>query len=139
VSGTAVLDVMHTLDTTQGKFYALALANLSSSPGQVLQLTADWVKTQPKVKNVFFFDSTYIDIEMNSGLRSTFMINLVDKDSLSLSRGSGSKIQSGRITPGVKANNAIKNKSVLIYIPFTNGKYGKFYSAGELEKIVSII
>ena len=138
-SGTSVVEVLRTLDTVRGKFYALAMVNLRSSPGQVLQRTADWAKTQPNVKNVFFFDSTYLNIELNSGLRTTFAINLYGNDGLSLSRGGGTPQSSGHLTPSGNATNAITNKNVLIFAPFVGTAPGDLYHDGDLDHLVSSI
>lgn len=138
-SGASVLEVTRTLDTVYAKFYELAQSHLGSSPGQVLQLTADWIKMQPNVKNVFFFDSAYLDIELNSGLRTTFMINLIGPDSLSLYRGGGSHGSRGHLTPSTKSKNAIPNKNVLVFAPFNDcGADGDLYAKGELDQLVNI-
>ena len=135
--GASVLEVTRTLDTVYGKFYELAQHNLSSSPGQVLQLTADWVTTQPNVKNVFFFDSAYLDIELKSGLRTTFMINRVGSDSLSLSRG-GPHGSGGHLVQSGKTNHTITNKNVLIFSPFIDCIDNDLYKKGELDHLVNI-
>ena len=135
----SVLQVTQILDTVQGKFYELAQSHLTSSPQEVLVMTADWVKTQPNVASATWFDSSYIDITMKSGLRTTYMIYIYGADSLCLTRGGPRDAVGGVFTPTVKANHAIANKSVLIYSPFVGRAYGDLYSEGEILPLVNKI
>lgn len=104
------------LDLAQAKFYELAQENLSATPEQVLVMTAEWLNTQPNVASATWFDSTYIDITLKSGLRTLYAISRIGSDSLSLTRGGGGGGK--RLVPTPEAKNTIENKSVLIYSPF---------------------
>ncbi len=135
--GNSVIQVTHILDTVRGKFYDLAQANLSATPQQVLVMTADWVKTQPNVASAFWYDSTYLNITMKSGLQTMFAISVVGSDSLSLTRGGGDH-SGGRLVPTTKANHTIKNKSVLIFSPFVD-EPPELYHKGEIQPLVDKI
>lgn len=138
-TGKSVLEVTRILDTVRRKFIDIAQSNLSLTPGQVIVQTAEWAMTQPNVKDAYWFDSTYIQIEMKSGLQTTYFINRLGSDSLSLARGGGSSIDGGNMMPMVKAKNLLTNKNVLIFAPFADCGSGDFYDKGELEKIVANI
>lgn len=137
--GNSVLQVTQILDTVQGKFYELAQSHLTSTPQEVLVMTADWAKSQPNVASATWFDSSYIDITMKSGLRSTYAIYMYGSDSLSLTRGGPRDAVGGVFTPTLKANHAITNKSVLIYSPFVGREFGSLYSDGEILPLVNKI
>lgn len=134
--GNSVLQVTQILDTVQGKFYELAQSHLTSTPQEVLVMTADWAKSQPNVASATWFDSLYIDITMKSGLRTLFAISRIGNDSLCLTRGGGGGGR--RLEPSVKANHTIVNKSVLIYSPFV-GMYSqpRLYDFGEHSMLVN--
>ncbi len=138
--GTGSLyEVTQILDTVQWMFVDFAKAKPGSSPGQIIVQTAEWVQTQPKVKDAYWFDSTYIEIEMESGLRTTFMITIAGPDSLSTYRGGGSGSGGGIVTAGKKTNNTIENNNILIYAPFVGKEYDDLYHDGELNKLVTTI
>lgn len=135
----SVLQVKQILDTVQGKFYELAQSHLSSTPQEVLVMTADWVKTQPNVASATWFDSSYIDVTMRSGLRTTFAIYMVGSDSISLTRSGPRDAVGGMFTPSVKANHTIVNKSVLIFSPFVGREFGSLYREDEILPLVNKI
>ena len=138
VSGNAVIQVAHILDTVSEKFYDFAQANLTSTPQQVLVMTADWVKTLPNVASAFWYDSTYLNITMTSGLQSMFAISIIGSDSLSLTRGGADQTVGGELVPTAKANHTITNKSVLIYSPFVEEEPSLFHKGEMLPLITKI-
>ena len=121
-SGASVYQVTQTLDTAYSKFYNLAQANLSSTPGQVLLMTAAWIQTLPNVQTVSAIDSLNLDIQLTSGLHTIFSFVIAGSDSLALTRG-GSPIKNPAIKgvrsgSSILSTNKISNKNVLIYCPF---------------------
>jgi hypothetical protein len=137
-NGASVLEVFRTLDTMEGKFYELAKLNLSSTPQQVMELTRQWIKTQPNVADASSLDSTYIDIDLKSGLRTTYMICIVGADSICLTRGGGGHKPGAHLIPSVQSKNTITNKNVMFFAPFIGREIADLYSVGELDKFVNI-
>lgn len=129
-------DVLNTLDTVEGKFIEIAKTTPGKTPGDILVLTTDWLKTQPEVKDAYWFDSTYIYIEMKTGLRTVFMLYRGGNNGTSLSRGGPARGQQDIIQP-MKSNNLITNKNVLIYAPFVGTELADLYKEGELDKLSS--
>jgi uncharacterized protein (TIGR02145 family) len=140
-SSASILVGLQTLDTVQVKFYDLAQANLSSTPGQVMMLTADWLKSLPSVKSVGAFDSTDLDIELQSGMHTNFSFGVVGADSLSPTRGGEPANFELRLTPDVLATHTIPNKKVLIYTPFVLGQCDShsLYHQDEVDALVARI
>lgn len=139
--GTSVLGVTRALDTVYGKFYELAKSNPGKTPQQIVVMTAAWIKTQPNVQEAHWLDSTIIEIKMKSGLRTTFMINLMDKDSISLARGGTPRSAKGHVVRPETSKNVITNKNILIYSPFGacgKGTTGNFFTAAELAALVNV-
>ncbi|MEP7233700.1 MAG: FISUMP domain-containing protein [Ignavibacteriota bacterium] len=138
-AGRTLFEITKTLDTAQGKFREFSSAHPHSTPWQILQLVADWIRTQPNVKTVLFYDSAYLDIHLQSGLRAMYIINQYGTDSLSISRGGGKPVTSMKLTPTARANNVITNKNVLIFAPFVGKALGDLYHAGDLDHLVNVI
>ena len=141
-TGNSVLQVARILDTIHGKFYELAQSNLSSTPGEVLVMTADWAKTQPDVLDAYWFDSTYIEIKMKSGLRTTFMLFREGTDGTALTRGGTPTTTQTNLQQTTKSKNVITNKKVLIYAPFVSGvrpELADLYKDGELDRLINLI
>ncbi len=131
----SVLEVNDILDEANAKFLEFA-AQTNGDPGAAIYLTKDWVLTQETVEDAFVDDSTYLRIQMKSGLRTVFYFIDTYPDGKAKFRGS-SKGGSGNLVKTVKksgCSNKIENKKVLIYAPAWND----FYEDGEIEKIVKI-
>ncbi len=138
-STAAVNQVMHILDTIQNMFVDIAQSS-SGSPGEIIVKTTDWVRTQPTVKDAFWYDSSYIEIELQSGLHATFSLNRFGSDSLSLNRGGTPTQSTTGFSSPIAANHTIDNKNILIYAPFVaTGDVDNLYAAGELNKLVTTI
>jgi len=132
-----VIEVAQILDTTQSKFLQFA-DSTNGDPWKALLLTAKWVSTQPTVQAASVFDSAYLNITLRSGLITTFFVDAIGNDSLSLFKGGGGSALSKNpaIThSGTLADNDITNKKVLIY----SATPANFYRSGELEAKVSAI
>lgn len=134
----AVRDVARTLDTAYKVFYDLTKSNAGNTPGEVNLLLAEKIKGFPNVKSVDRFDSLNLLITMNSGLRSYFILNLIDDKKKSISRGGEPTAKrDGKIEP--LSVNHISNKNVLIYAPFYECKLeGDFYDDGYLNSIAEV-
>ncbi len=137
-SNAAVLEVIQILDTLQHHFYDLAKSSVGSTPGQVVLKTADWLKTQPNVKQVNWYDSLHIVVTMNSGLQANSIFNLVNDKGISISRGGAPSSSNGnRLLPTSK--NKITNKNILIYSPFGGcGNKLDFLQPAEVEQMADI-
>jgi hypothetical protein len=138
----SVLGSMRMLSAVNDKFVELAKATPGKSPGDILVLTADWVKSQPDVADAWWYDSAYIEIKMKSGLRTTFMLFRAGADGLSATRGGDPIPMKGGFTGTTTSANVITNKNVLIYAPFVSGsspEIGDLYREGELDKLVDLI
>ena len=135
---TSVLEVIQILDTLQHHFYDLAKSSTGNTSGQVVLMTVDWLKTQPNVKQVNWYDSLHIVVTMNSGLQANSIFNLVDDKGISIFRGGAPTSTNGnRLLPTSK--NKITNKNILIYAPFGScGNKEDFYKPGQLEEIADI-
>ncbi len=131
----SVLEVNNILDEAEAKFLEFA-AQTNGDPGKAIYMAKDWVLTQETVGDAFVDDSTYLRIQMKSGLRTVFYYIDSYPHGKAKFRGS-SKGGSGNLVKTVKKNgcsNKIENKKVLIYVPAWND----FYEDGEIEKIVKI-
>lgn len=131
---SSVLEVHDLLGQTSNKFYELA-NQANSDPFKALMLTKDWVATQKSVEGAVLLDSTCLRILMKSGRRTTFQMNLTDKDGFSLYRGS--KAGSSGILKNLSASgctNIMKNKKVLIYAP----AYSQLYAEGEMQPLLDL-
>lgn len=131
----SVLDVAKTLSAVSDKFVELAKAStLGTTPGEVLIQTTDWVKTQSDVEDAYWFDSTYIYIQLKSGLKAVFVIYRQGEDGLSTTRGGtpSSKPLSFNTTT---SQNLISNKKILIFAPFVGTELGDLYKEFELTKL----
>lgn len=112
----------------------LELAPQSGSPKQTLIQTLDWVLTQEGVTNAFHQDSTYLFIEMSSGLQTMLWINELDAEGKSKYRGGGSGQLKAMASSG-NCSNVVENKDVLIYAPGAHEFGYEFRSAvpGKLD------
>ena len=68
----SVLEVNNILDEADAKFLEFA-AQTKGDPGAAIYLTKDWVLTQETIKDAFVDDSTYLRIQMKSGLKTVFI------------------------------------------------------------------
>ena len=114
-SGPSLVEGVQILDSTQAKFYDIAQANLSNTPGQDMLLLASWLQLQPTVKSVGAYDSTDLDIELKSGLHTIYSMYSLGPDSLALTRGGGNPAQGLKLSPNIQSTNTITNKKILIY------------------------
>jgi uncharacterized protein (TIGR02145 family) len=131
----SLLEVNNILDEASTKFFEFA-AQTNGDPRAAIYLTKDWILKQETVKDALVDDSTYLRIQMKSGLRTIFYFIDTDLDGMSKFRGSSAG-GSGNLVKTAKnsgCSNKIENKKVLIYVPAWN----EFYKDGEIEKIVKI-
>jgi uncharacterized protein (TIGR02145 family) len=131
-SSLSVIEVARVLDTTAKQFLQFA-DQTNGDPRKALMLTATWIKSQPAIKDAQARDSGYIDILLNSGLQTTFSIDLIDPTGLSLFKGGGSEITTPPLeVSSTGSSNTISNKKVLLYL----AGFSQFYTAGQIQKIV---
>jgi uncharacterized protein (TIGR02145 family) len=130
-SQPSLLEMRQVLDTTEHAFYQFA-DSTNGNPWEAIIRTADWLLTLPNIQAAEPLDSTYIKIELKSGLTSVFSFNQITADSISVFRGGGGG--SNLITLGTPATNTISNKKVLIYA----AAHSEFYKFGEIERILDL-
>src|SRR5688572_24472315 len=123
----SLLEMRQILDTTESAFYQFA-DSTNGNPWEAIMRTADWLLTLPNIQAAEPLDSTYIKIELKSGLTAVFSFNQITADSISVYRGGGGG--SHLVTLGTPATNTIANKKVLIYA----AAHSEFYSFGEMQK-----
>lgn len=126
---------LHELVTISGetkiKFLELA-PTVNGNPKVALMQTLDWVQQQEGVASAFHIDSTYIEIEMTSGLVSTFFFNEINEDGFSVARGGGGGGVLKNLTAGgSNCSNEIENKDVFIFAPAAS----EFYTQAEFDLI----
>lgn len=142
-SGNNVSQVVKIIDSVCNKFVEIAKTNTNLTPGEVLVKTAEWVKTQTDVEDAWWYDSTYIDIKLKSGLKTTYGLVREGKDKLSDTRGGMSYNEKNNYDEILKSKNVINNKSVLIYAPFVYDEYPPdltdLYSLQELTSLENAI
>jgi uncharacterized protein (TIGR02145 family) len=132
-SSPMLSEVPKILVATNSTFFQFA-NQTNGNPQQAIMLTADWVRSQSNVQSVDVLDSTYIRIVMKSGLATTYYLNEVDANGLSLLRGGGKQVSGGKMhLSGMNSQNTIENKKVLIYA----AGYSQFYTPGEIEAVVT--
>lgn len=115
---------------TKLEFLEQAEAN-GGDPKLAIMQTLPWVQEQEGVINATERDSTYIDIEMSSGLTSTFFFNEVDEAGFSVNRGGGSSGGLKNLLAEGNCTNTIQNKKVLLYCP----GWDQFYTVNEFNHI----
>ncbi|MFI4955127.1 MAG: FISUMP domain-containing protein, partial [Gammaproteobacteria bacterium] len=105
-------------------------------PWLAIELTANWVATQPTVASAQSVDSIAIEIVMKSGLETYFFFNQLDDSGFSVFRGGHNPNNSNpRLFSTPKSKNTIKNKNVLIYAP----PYNEFYKPGEMKVVTDFL
>jgi len=102
---------------TDAKLKFLELApQTGGDPKIALMKTMDWVDKQPGVVNTSQYDSTYLLIEMSSGIAGVFWFMEIAPDGSSRFRGNGIGSLKAINSSG-NCSNVIENKNVLIYAP----------------------
>ena len=135
-SGTvpSLVEVAQVLDTTQSIFFESALET-NGDPYKAIELTASRLASYPLVKTAESIDSSHIDIELKSGLRTTFFYRQIDSNGRSLFRGGAPTPGANVVLLGTRSTNKIPNNNVLIYA----GAYKEFYAPGEMEHITEML
>jgi uncharacterized protein (TIGR02145 family) len=116
-SPPSLLEVHAILDSAQAKFIQYA-DQTNGDPAKAIELTTDWLLLQPNVRNAVSLDSTYISIELNSGLHTTFSFLEVDDSGHTPFRGGGGGdiLEAfGNVKDEILSSNTILNKKVLLY------------------------
>ncbi len=131
----SVLEINNILDEASTKFFESA-ALTNGDPRAAIYLTKDWILTQETVEDAFVDDSTYLRIQLKSGLRTVFYFIDTNLEGMAKFRGSSAGGSGNLVKRTLKTgcSNKIENKKVLIYVPAWND----FYKDGEIEKIVKI-
>lgn len=104
-----------TVADARSKFLELA-PEAGGDPKLALIQTLNWVQQDGNVATAFHQDSTYLFIEMSSGLTSMLWINELDANGQSRFRGGGSGGMKA-LTANGGCTNVVENKDVLIYSP----------------------
>lgn len=114
---SSIKEVLNLLDSTQIKF--IEYAKISNGDlNRTLDLTELWLSKNPKVKSVINLYDGIIDIVLNSGLKTSFVIEDIDEKGYSLNRGGEVKMDDKDYIQKIKeilSKNLIKNQKVLLY------------------------
>lgn len=111
----ALFDLTTLTNDTKARFLEIA-PQVNGDPKQALMQTMDWVLQQEGVVNAYHFDSTYLQFETSTGLKSMFWFNELDENGNSKYRGSGSGALKALISEN-GCSNEIENKNALIWAP----------------------
>lgn len=124
------------LDAGYDKLYELGAAN-SSTPQEAIMATAEWLRTQPNVTDVYVWDSITIKIVVTDGTASYLSIVLTDNNGYSIFRGGGggSGLAAFKALSGSTCSNYIENNQVMLFAPAEN----EFYAPGELTALATRI
>jgi uncharacterized protein (TIGR02145 family) len=133
----SLLEVHTILDSAQSRFLRYA-DRTNGDPHKAIELTTDWLLLQPNVRTAISFDSTYIKIELNSGLHTTFSFEEINDSGYSLFRGGGGGDvleEFGKSKDAILSRNTITNKKVLLFVtdtkslPAAKDQLSKTYAA----------
>lgn len=123
------------LDQANKKLFELGQQN-TSTPQQALMLTADWLRSQPNVADVYVWDSINMKIVTDDGLATYLSIVLTDDDGYSIFRGGGGAGQldmfKAASTSG-SCTNKMQSDKVLLYVPAES----EFYKPNELATLAA--
>ncbi len=128
----SLLEVTQLLTSTEDKFIGFGQPS-GTTPQEALRLTADWLKTQPNINTATIVDDAFIDIRLNSGLSAVFFLDIMDQDSISITRGGGHGGTSVELNAPFKSKYIIENKRVLLCYPILE----EFYKEDEVKNIVA--
>jgi uncharacterized protein (TIGR02145 family) len=128
----SLLEVTQVLTSTEDKFIGFGQPS-GTTPQEALRLTADWLKTQPNINTATIVDDAFIDIRLNSGLSAVFFLDIMDEDSISITRGGGPGGTSVELNTPFKSKYIIENKKVLLCYP----NLEEFYKEAEVKNIVA--
>lgn len=97
-----------------------------------LVAAATRMESDPRVRRVDFVDTTALQIELKTGMRTMLRFDEVGADGKSLYRGGGGG--GGTLTRFGRAANLISNRAMLICAAEATA----FYGAGELERVADL-
>ena len=128
-------DVVSVLDTTYKKFVDFS-NETNGDLGGAVALTAHWLAKLPAVSDATALDGACIRIDLKSGLRTMFIIDEINDDSLTGKRGGGARSGNRLAEIAKKSVKTITNKKVLFYIP----PFRQFYKSADLfsEKLAQL-
>ncbi|MDX2003613.1 MAG: FISUMP domain-containing protein [Chitinophagales bacterium] len=124
------------LDQSREKLYELGAQN-NSTPQEAVMLTAEWLRTQPGVANIYVWDSTSIKIVTTDGVETYLSVVLTDANGYSIYRGGGggNKLAAFSAISGSTCSDLIDNDKVLLFAPAES----QFYASGELQAVANRI
>jgi uncharacterized protein (TIGR02145 family) len=128
----SLLEMTQVLSAAEDKFIEFGQPS-GTTPQASLGLTAEWLKTQPNVSSAIVADdNSGITIQMTSGMSGIFFLDIMDQDSLSISRGGSSSGNLFKVISTKPSKNKIENKKVLLCYP----NQDEFYKEAEVKKII---
>lgn len=137
-SGELAYQSFLTLNSVAKRFVVIG-DSMQVTPPVALYYTSLWAQKQPGVLEAHTLDSAYLIITTTGGYSSSLTLNEIKADGSSVYRGGGNG-GSGRLSrttasSGGKCSNKIKNKKVLLYVPFESQFYGTNFDTRVVEKI----